>query len=138
MRWELPPTTRFTSLKRLGPSPSSTMVSTLHLSPTRASTLLTAWHSGLWMSAGLRSGMVTPVCAGISDVRRTQKCAFLRGFSTVSICVSVTILYWKSDDTACETPSCRCQHPVHQNHQPAGLRRCGGTAHPGQSHAATD
>ena len=45
IRCEMPPTARLISLKRLGPAPSITMMSTLHLSPTRAKQPLTARQS---------------------------------------------------------------------------------------------
>ena len=42
IRWEMPSTIRFNSLKRRGPFPSMVMISTLHLSPTRPRTSDTA------------------------------------------------------------------------------------------------
>src|SRR3954468_24875019 len=71
MRWEMPPIMRFSSLKRRGPSPSSMITSTLHLSPTRASTAATPRQSlPSWPIAGkagtfLCSGFkIVPSCAG--------------------------------------------------------------------------
>src|SRR2546430_5334821 len=45
IRCEMLPSARRSSLKRLGPSPSTPTTSTVHLSPTRASTSLTARQS---------------------------------------------------------------------------------------------
>ena len=64
MRCDIPPTRRFISLKRFGPSPSSMTISTLHLSPTLASTPLTARQSlERWAP-----GPVTSVCASTKFV----------------------------------------------------------------------
>src|SRR5205814_8385376 len=48
IRCEMLPSARRSSLKRLGPSPSVPTTSTVHLSPTRASTSLTARQSSGW------------------------------------------------------------------------------------------
>ena len=59
IRCEIPPTMRFNSLKRFGPSPSSSMMSTFHLSPTRASTPLTRgsrWSCGTGQSPQTATG----------------------------------------------------------------------------------
>src|SRR5438874_1754040 len=57
IRCEMLPSARRSSLKRLGPSPSVLTTSTVHLSPTRASTSLTA-----------RQSSATCRLLGISDV----------------------------------------------------------------------
>ena len=62
---EMPPTIRLISLKRFGPLPSSTMIRTLHLSPTRASTELTARQSSL---ARLGSSTATYMCSSTKFV----------------------------------------------------------------------
>src|SRR5215510_11713157 len=48
IRCEMLPSARRSSLKRFGPSPSVATTSTVHLSPTRASTSLTARQSSGW------------------------------------------------------------------------------------------
>ena len=54
IRCEMLPSARRTSLKRFGPSPSTVTTSTVHLSPTRASTSLTARQSsGTWRFFGI-------------------------------------------------------------------------------------
>jgi hypothetical protein len=51
---EMLPSPRRSSLKRFGLSPSIMTTSTVHLSPTRASTSLTAWQSsGTWRLLGI-------------------------------------------------------------------------------------
>src|ERR1700738_2328434 len=80
----MPPTIRLISLKRLGPSPSRTMIRMLHLSPTRASTELTARQSSL-SRAG--SSTATSVCFGTKSV---PSCELL---AAATILVWVTILY---------------------------------------------
>src|ERR1700688_3747296 len=88
---EMPPTMRLISLKRRGPSPSSIMTNTLHLSPTRARIEATPRQSLSRCGWGGRTG--TFLCSGFNGVLGFQKCAFLRGLWTVTHIVSVTNLY---------------------------------------------
>jgi len=71
MRCEMLAIDRRSSLKRVGPSPSMTTTSTLHLSPTRSSTSLTARHT-----SGTRRLL------GNTAVR---SCAFLTGIYLASV-----------------------------------------------------
>src|ERR1700688_944392 len=92
---EMPPTMRLISLKRRGPSPSSIMTNTLHLSPTRARIEATPRQSLSRCGWGGRTG--TFLCSGFNGVLGFQKCAFLRGLWTVTHIVSVTNLYHEGD-----------------------------------------
>jgi NAD(P)H-dependent FMN reductase len=79
----MPLTVRFSSLKRFGPSPSNTMMRTLHLSPTRASMERAIRQSSL---AASRSLIAT-------YVPQYQVCAFLRSVLHGTTIASVTVLY---------------------------------------------
>src|SRR5882724_3530065 len=91
IRCEMPPILRFSSLKRCGPSISIMITNTLHLSPTRASTDATARQLPSACGLGGRAG--TLVCSSVKEVIQYTKCAFLRGFKTVTNIAPVTILY---------------------------------------------
>src|SRR5690242_1840858 len=64
MRWEMALIVRRISLKRIGPPSSSSTTSTVHLSPMRAKSSLTAVH-----------GLVSCVSVGIKEVPPAQKLA---------------------------------------------------------------
>src|SRR3954466_4958135 len=91
IRCEIPPILRLSSLKRTGPSISIMMTSTLHLSPTRASTEATARQLPSACGPGGMAG--TFLCSGLMDVLGYEKCAFLRGFGSRTHIAPVTNLY---------------------------------------------
>src|SRR3954467_14119995 len=97
IRCEIPPILRLSSLKRTGPSISIMMTSTLHLSPTRASTEATARQ--LPSACGLGGKAGTFLCSGLMAVLGCKKCAFLRGFATVTHIAPVTNLYRRVTST---------------------------------------
>src|ERR1700756_5311673 len=97
IRCEKPLIIRFSSLKRFGPSLSFMMTNTLHLSPTIERIEATPRQSLSRCGCGGRriagDGTVTFLCSGFTDVLGFQKCAFLRGFRTVTHIAPVTNLY---------------------------------------------
>src|SRR3569833_1748865 len=97
IRCEMKPILRFSSLKRIGPSISILMTSTLHLSPTRASTDATARQ--LPSACGPAGKAGTFLCSGLIDVLGYEKCAFLQGFATVTHIAPVTNLYQRVTST---------------------------------------
>src|SRR6476646_11449547 len=97
IRCEMPPILRFSSLKRIGPSISIMITNTLHLSPTRASTEATARQLPSACGPGGMAG--TFLCSGLMDVLLYEKCAFLRGFATVTHIAPVTNLYQRVTST---------------------------------------
>src|SRR6267142_2228586 len=97
IRCEMPPIIRFNSLKRCGPPISIMITNTLHLSPTRASTEATARQLPSACGLGDRAG--TLVCSSVTEVLQSKKCAFLRGFRTVTHIAPVTNLYQRVTST---------------------------------------
>src|SRR5882724_6685335 len=116
IRCEMPPTIRFNSLKRRGPSPSSMITNTLHLSPTRAridatprqslSRCALGGETGAFATGAFETGRFKPdpvetgpleagtlMCSGFICVLGDQKCAFLRAVQTGTHIVSVTKRY---------------------------------------------
>src|SRR5829696_5101749 len=97
IRCEMPPILRLSSLKRCGPAISIMITNTLHLSPTRASTEATARQLSPACGLGGRAGTI--LCSGLIDVLGCKKCAFLRGFATVTHIAPVTNLYQRVTST---------------------------------------
>src|SRR5439155_3903991 len=73
------------------------ITNTLHLSPNRTSTEAIARQLPSACGLGGRAG--TLVCSSVTEVLQSKKCAFLRGFRTVTHIVLVTNLYQRVTST---------------------------------------
>src|SRR5262249_44529903 len=110
------------------------MTNTLHLSPTidriDATPRQSLWQCGCG-GKGNRAG--TFLCSGFTDVLGFKKCAFLRGFGTVTHIARVTNIY--QGVTIYETSPYRFQRAWFPLRQPTGFG-CDRRA-PAQSDAST-
>src|ERR1700733_7700401 len=117
IRCETPPIRRLISLKRFGPSNSTMMTKTLHLSPTRARIEATPRQSACSCGDGGRAG--TLMFAGFKNVPEFQKSAFLWSWQTVTHIAQVTNQYQGAHHE--KTAPHRFQRPRPAFRQPASF-----------------
>src|ERR1700744_5007635 len=121
IRCEMPSTTRLISLKRFGPWPSSTTISTLHLSPTSDKTSRTLRQlSCVWIRGWSVTWMFLRYTACDQGFKNVPSC----GGALVSYPYSVT----NRNRVYHEDSSHRLQHPRPLFGQPGGLGRDRGAA----------